>query len=130
MRTLVFILCLVCPVFLQTIYSQEVQLNLPSTYDQGRKLEFVSYPMFALSSFSLGMSNEFGKKDTEKSNRPLIYGIIGTTGLVGSMGTWGVGISLQGKPKWTVLLKLVGASAISYIGYESGRQATGIFKHK
>ena len=103
-----------------TINAQEVRPNLPPTYDKGRKIEFWSYPMFALSSYSLGLSNEFGRIDSEKSNRPLIYGVIGTVGMVSSAGTWGIGISLQGKPKWTDLLKVVGIGTISYISYQGG----------
>lgn len=113
-----------------TINAQEVRLNLPPTYDKGRKIEFWSYPMFALSSYSLGLSNEFGRIDSEKSNRPLIYGVIGTVGMVSSAGTWGIGISLQGKPKWTDLLKVVGIGTISYISYQSGVQSASIFKRR
>lgn len=113
-----------------TINAQEVRPNLPPTYDKGRKIEFWSYPMFALSSYSLGLSNEFGRIDSEKSNRPLIYGVIGTVGMVSSAGTWGIGISLQGKPKWTDLLKVVGIGTISYISYQSGVQSASIFKRR
>lgn len=105
-------------------------LNLPPTYDKGKKVEFWSYPMFAISSYSLGLSNEFGRIDSDKSNRPLIYGVIGTVGMVSSAGAWGVGISLQGRPKWTDLLKVVGIGAISYIGYNSGIQSASIFKRR
>lgn len=110
--------------------AQQPKLNLPSTYQQGVKIEFWSYPMFALSSFSLGLSNEFGRIDSPKSHRPLIYGLAGTVGMVSSAGTWGVGISLQGKPRWTDLLKVVGIGTISYIGYRSGKQSAVIFKRR
>lgn len=105
-------------------------LNLPPTYDKGKKIEFWSYPMFAVSSYSLGLSNEFGRIDSDKSNRPLIYGVVGTVGMVSSAGAWGIGISLQGKPKWTDLLKVAGIGAISYIGYQSGVQSAMIFKRR
>lgn len=110
--------------------AQQPKLNLPPTYQQGVKIEFWSYPMFALSSFSLGLSNEFGRIDSPKSHRPLIYGLAGTVGMVSSAGTWGVGISLQGKPRWTDLLKVVGIGTISYIGYRSGKQSAVIFKRR
>ena len=113
-----------------TINAQEVRLNLPPTYDQGRKVEFWSYPMFALSSYSLGLSNEFGRIDTDKSNRPLVYGVVGTVGMVTSASTWGIGISLQGKPTWKDLVKVIGVGAISYIGYKSGVQSAMIFKRR
>lgn len=113
-----------------TINAQEVRLNLPPTYDQGKKVEFISYPMFVLSSYSLGLSNEFGKIDTDKSKRPLIFGVAGTVGMVTSAGTWGVGISLQGKPTWRDLVKVVGIGGLSYIGYKSGVQSAMIFKRR
>lgn len=112
-----------------TVNAQEVRINLP-TYDKGRKIEFWSYPMFALSSYSLGLSNEFGRIDTDKSNRPLIYGVAGTVGMVTSAGTWGVGISLQGSPTWKDLIKVVGIGTLSYIGYRSGVQSASIFKRR
>jgi hypothetical protein len=105
-------------------------LNLPPTYDKGVKTEFWSYPMFALSSYSLGLSNEFGRIDTDKSRRPLIFGVAGTVGMVSSAGMWGVGISLQGKPKPVDLLKIVGVGCLSYISYKAGTQSAMIFKRR
>lgn len=105
------------------------KLNLKD-YNKGVKMEFVSYPMFALSSFALGMGNRFDEVDSQKSHRPLIYKVIGITGIVTSSGTWGIGISLQGKPTWKDLAKVGGIGLISWIGYEGGKQTADIFKHR
>lgn len=104
--------------------------NIPKTYDQGVKTEFWSYPAFALSSYSLGLSNEFGRIDSDKSKRPLVFGVAGTAGMVTSAGMWGVGISLQGKPKPVDLLKVIGVGVLSYISYKAGTQSASIFKRR
>lgn len=126
MRTFFLILF---PFFLNAQISQTPQLNL-NKVRTGKRLEFVSYPMFAASGFCAGLSNKFGKVDSPNSNRPEIYAISASAGFVTSAGVWGTGISLQGKPKWTDLYKLAGGFGFSIIGYYTGNQVAEIFPSK
>lgn len=106
-------------------------LNIPDPQVQtGRVLEFISYPMFATSGFCAGLSNKFGQIDSNESNRPEIYSVAASAGFVTSAGMWGVGFSLQGKPKWKDLYKVAGAVAFSGIGYYIGQQTAELFPTK
>lgn len=114
------------------LFAQTPQLNLPDPKEvrKGKVLEFISYPMLYLSGTSYGMSREFQKIDSPKSNRSEIYSIGASVGFVTSTGMWGVGISLQGKPKWTDLYKLAGGIGFSVLGYYSGQGLAQILPSK
>lgn len=118
MRTLIFILF---PFFLNA--QKVADLKLPDYKQQktGRIMEFVSYPMFFLSGSTAGMSKTFREIDSADSNRSEFYSVASSVGFVTSAGVWGTGISLQGKPKWSDLYKLVGCVGFSTIGYYTGQ---------
>lgn len=117
---------------LQASSYTEPELNLPDPNDvrTGKVLEFISYPLFAGSGICAGLSNKLGQIDSPNSNRPEIYAVAASAGFVTSAGMWGVGISLQGKPKWSDLRKFAGAIAFSGIGFYTGRHMADIFKTK
>ena len=121
------IFLLLFPLFMS---AQKVELNLPPTYRAGKITEFVSYPLFAGSGFMAGLSNKFGKIDTQGSKRPEFCAVAASAGFVTSAGVWGTGISLQGKPKWTDLYKLLGGIGFSTIGFYIGYQTAEIFPSK
>ena len=125
-------LLILFPIGLFAQTPQPPQLNLPNYEEvrRGKVMEFISYPMFYLSGTSYGMSREFQKIDSPKSNRPEIYSIGASVGFVTSTGMWGVGISLQGKPKWTDLYKLAGGFGFSVLGYYSGKGLAEILPSK
>lgn len=124
------------PTILSAQFKQTLQPMTPSfvleTKEQrtGKVLEFIAYPLFAGSGFCAGLSNKFRKIDSPNSNRPEIYAIAASAGFVGSAGMWGVGISMQGKPKWTDLYKFIGGIGFSTIGYYTGYQVAEIFNPK
>lgn len=108
------------------------ELNLPDPKDvrTGRVLEFIAYPLFTGSGFCAGLSKKFGEIDSPSSNRSELNAVLASVGFVTSAGMWGVGISLQGKPEWTDLYKLIGCVGFSTIGYYTGYQVAEIFKTK
>jgi len=118
--------------FQKDLTYNQPQLNLPDPQDvrTGKVLEFIAYPLFTGSGFCAGLSNKFGKIDSPNSNRPEAYAIAASAGFVTSASMWGIGISLQGKPEWKDLYKVVGAVAFSGIGYYTGYQMAEIFKTK
>lgn len=134
MRTLIFILFPIClsAQFKKDLQVVEPQLNLPTPEDvrRGRVLEFIGYPMFALSGMSYGMSEKFREIDSSNSHRPGAYAIGASVGFVTSTGVWGTGMVLQGKPKWSDLYKLVGVLGFSTLGYYTGQQVAEIFPSK
>lgn len=133
MRTLIFLLFPIC---LSAQFKKDLQLqpklNLPDPQEvrTGRVLEFISYPLFTGSGFCAGLSKKFGEIDSPNSNRSEFNAVAASAGFVTSVSTWGVGISLQGKPEWKDLYKLAGAIGFSGVGYYLGYQTAEIFKSK
>lgn len=107
-----------------------VNPNVNSQLRTGKALEFISYPLFAGSGFCYGLSKKFREIDSPESNRPEIYSIATSVGFVTSAGVWGVGFSLQGKPSWKDLYKVVAAGTFSTIGFYLGTQAAPLFSTK
>lgn len=134
MKQLLFIFLF--PLSLSAQFRKDLQLNpklnLPNPQEvrTGRVLEFITYPLFAGSGFCAGLSKKFEKIDSPNSDRPEIYAIAASTGFVSSVGLWGVGISMQERPQWKDLYKLVGVVGFSTLGYYTGYQVAEIFKTK
>lgn len=127
-----YFILILFPIGLFAQTPQPPQLNLPDPEEvrKGKTLEFISYPLFFLTGTSYGMSQKFQEIDSPKSNRYIIYSLGANAGFVTSAGMWGVGISLQGKPKWTDLYKLAGGIGFSVLGYYSGQGLAQILPSK
>lgn len=108
----------------------DLKLDNNNNYRKGRVIEFVSYPLFTISGALAGMSNKFGKIDSPESHRSQGYALAASGGFVTSTGLWGVGISLQEKPTWKDLYKLVGVAGFSAIGYGIGYYTADVFPSK
>jgi len=131
MRTLIFLLF---PVLCSAQFNSKQDslvpnLNLPN-YHKGKRMEFTAYPLMAGSLFCLGMSDQLNKTDSKEAFRPELFAITGNIGAITSVGIWGYGVSLQGKAKWTHLLKVAGMVGVSIIGYNLGIQTAQTFKPK
>ena len=137
MKQILFLIIILFPLSLSAQFQKDLnynepKLNLPDPQEvrTGKALEFISYPLFAGSGFCYGLSKKFREIDSPESNRAHAYSIAASAGFVTSAGVWGVGYSMQGKPTWKDLYKVLAAGAFSTIGYYLGTQAAPLFPTK